>query len=63
MVGLAGKRNRGGKLRRSVEGGRGASEEEGGVRRSQGGRLALQTAARAAGGRGKPAAAALPRLR
>jgi len=31
-VGLAGKRNRGGELRRGVEGGKGASEERSGVR-------------------------------
>ena len=31
-VGLAGKRNRGGELRRGVDGGKGASEERSGVR-------------------------------
>jgi hypothetical protein len=42
-----------------VERGRGSNEGEGGSRRSQGGQAALQTVARAAGGRGKPAVAAL----
>ena len=51
-VGLAGKRNKGGELRRGVEGGRGANKEGNGVRRSQGGLAALQSTAQAAGGRG-----------
>ena len=62
-VELAGKESRGGELRRGVERGGGSSEKVGGARRSQGGRLALQTAAQAAGGQGKPPAAVLPELR
>ena len=38
------------KMRRGVEGGRGANKEGNGVRRSQGGLAALQSTARAAGG-------------
>jgi len=62
-VELAGKRNRGGELRRGVEGGGDASEERSGARGSRGGRLTLQMAARAAGGQGKPVATVLQRLR
>ena len=40
------------KMRRGVEGGRGANKEGNGVRRSQGGLAALQSTAQAAGGRG-----------
>ena len=58
-VGLAGKRKRGGELRRGMEGGRGASEERSGVREEPrrpggtpnggtGGRWARKTAAAAA---------------
>ena len=58
-VGLAGKRNRGGELRRGVEGGKGASEERSGVREEPrrpggapnggaGGRWARKTTAAAA---------------
>ena len=47
------------KMRRGVEGGRGANKEGNGVRRSQGGLAALQSTARAAGGREKLAAAAV----
>ena len=49
-------------LWRDVERGRDANEGGSGTRRSQRGLAALQSAARAAGGRGKPAAAALPRF-
>jgi hypothetical protein len=46
--------NRGGERRHGVERGGGASEGMVGLVRIQGGRVALQTAAQAVSGRGKP---------